>query len=446
MHILLAFASFFISVYANIAPQTAILNNGLKIAVFQNPMVPSVTVLTAYDVGTADDPLDMVGLSHMLEHMMFKGSAKYPKGAIDKLVSLNGGWLNAWTSFDKTVYILSLPAEHLELALEIESDRMENLEIIDEEFLQERKVVLEERLMRIGNHPLKTAIDVAQRCRFVAHPYGTMPIGLASHINSYTADALKAHYKKWYKPNNATLVIVGPYNLENILPMVEKYFGSISSSDLSSRMRTPEPARDGITTTIEQESERMENIVLEFDYHMPTFAQDSKKMITMQVLLSILTGSNVRNFFKTLVKDKRLALSLSVDYLAGKDDQGFSISLVLSPGMSVELAEKVLFEKIAIYLKRGLLNKEFNHSKQEMLNSLAFAKDGDKYLIAVAYKYIDGFTKESLENYKEVLTSITLDDVNDMFRQIFMKPPVLITRIFPKGKMHGREYQKVMSN
>lgn len=432
------------NIFPSIVPQTATLSNGLKVAVFQNPMVPSVTVLTAYDVGTADDPLNMVGLSHMLEHMMFKGSAKFPKGSIDKIVASNGGWLNAQTSFDKTIYMISLPAEYLEVALDIEADRMENLEITEEEFLPEQKVVMEERLMRMENHPLKTAVEVAQRAKFIAHPYGVWPIGFAAHIKSYTVDALKNHYRNWYTPNNATVVVVGPYALDYVLPLVENYFGSLSARDVPARQRIPEPNREGLTSFIEQESKRMENIEIAIDYAVPTFIKQPEKMLAMQLLVSILAGSDERYIAKEIVKEHRLALAVSANYGYGKDDQHFTFSLVIAPNSSYTKAENFLFEKLHSYLKHGVSQKDFDNAKKEILNELEFALDGDSFLLGVADNYIDGFSKEALENYEKLITAVTIAEVEEMLRLVLSKPPVLVSRIYPAGKMPKQAFSKVL--
>lgn len=445
MRIFLAiYCSLFFNIFAGIVPQTATLSNGLKVAVFQNPMSPSVTVLTAYDVGTADDPLNMVGLSHMLEHMMFKGSAKFSKDSIDKSISLRGGWSNAFTSFDSTVYMISLPAEHIELALDIEADRMENLEITEEQFLPEQKVVMEERLMRMNNHPLKTAVEVAQRAKFIAHPYGVWPIGFEAHIKAYTVDALQKHYKTWYVPNNATIVIVGPYALEYILPLVENYFGGIASRDLPERARIPEPDREGLTATVEQESKRIENVMVTFDYRVPTFIMQPEKMFAMQLLVSALVGSDTRNFSKDIVKNKRLALAVSADYKCGKDDQFFTFSAVLAPDMSGEKFERFLFEKLKNYLKRGIVRADFEHAKKELLNQLEFAMDGDSFLLSVAEDYIHGLSKETLQDYKKLVSGITFEQVQEMLHLVLSKPPLLVSRIYPVGKMPKHSYSNVL--
>lgn len=431
------------SLQANIVPQTATLSNGMKVIVFQNPLLPSVSVITKYDIGTADDPAHLVGLSHMLEHMMFKGSFKYPKGEIDNILNSCGGMLNAYTSFDATMYIFSLPAEYLELVLDIEADRMENLELKEEEFLPEQKVVIEERQMRLGNHPFGKSAEVCRRALYIAHPYGISPIGYESHIKAYTIEALKDHYKKWYVPNNATIVVIGPYDLAYVLPLVEEKFAGIRAKELPARERTQEPDREGLTTTIEQENPRAENIYIQVFYKAPSLITKPEAYLAMRMLESALTGSDSRLLTRQMIKEKRLALSLGCDYSYGKDDMDFSFTLVLSPEMSAEKAEKFLFRQLHQFLKSGLNVKDFKKAKQESLNVFAFAMDGEEILASLAKNVLAGFPAESIPQYKDLLKSVTIQQAHEMLRLILSKPPVVIARFYPKGKMPNRNYKEI---
>ncbi len=429
---------------AAIVPQTATLRNGVKVVVFKNPILPSVTVWTSYEVGTADDQVDLVGLSHMLEHMMFKGTPKYPEGEIDKILSRSGGTLNAFTNFDHTVYTFSVAAQHLAVILDIEADRMKNLNFSKESFLAEQKVVMEERQMRIGNHPLRTASEVSRRAQFMAHPYGIHPIGFEAHIKAYTHEALMAHYQKWYVPNNATIIVVGPYDLAYVLPMIEEKFGNLDQQDLPTRKRIPEPDREGLTTTIEQENSRAENIYIQISYHAPTLITKPEAYQQIQMLIATLFGSDSRFLYKKMVKEKHLALGVSGGYDCGKDDMDLTFTLQLAPHMSVDAAEAFLFAQLQQFLQKGLVAKDFTAAKQEQLNAFAFAMDGESFLISIASKIVDGFPIEAVAKYEQLINDVTIQQANDMLAMILAKPPVLIARNYPKGKMPKRNYQKAL--
>lgn len=432
------------SLVAKIIPQTATLKNGLRIIVLKNPLLKSVYIYTKYNIGTADDPLHLVGLSHMLEHMMFKGSSKYPGGTINSVLTACGGESNAHTSFDETIYTIAVPAQYLDLALDIEADRMENLDIKDEDFLPEQKVVLEERQMRMGNHPFKASAEVVQRATYTAHPYGIFPIGYEAHIKAYTTKDLIAHYKMWYVPNNATIIVVGPYTLEEILPKIEEKFGNISAQELSEHQRIPEPDREGITTTVEQENPRAKNIYISISYRVPTFIKNPEAFLTMSLLEETLTGSDSRMLYKKMVKEKKLALGVSASYNYGRDDMDFTFGLTLAPNMDIEKAEAFLFEELSKLLKNGLVKKDFDDAKQEDKNADEFAMDGEGFLLNIANFILEGFPVEAISDYDHLLETVTIEKAHAMLKLILAKSPVVIARNYPKGKMPKRNYQKVM--
>jgi len=444
------FYIFFLTIFfswleAGIAPQTATLNNGLKVVVFKNPNLPSVTVYTCYNVGTADDPTDLVGLSHMLEHMMFKGTPKYPNGEMGKILNRLGESLsNAYTTWDNTVYQFSVPAEHLEKVLDIEADRMKNLNFSNKSFLSEQKVVMEERKMRLDNNPFCDSIEATQRAMYTVHPYGILPIGLEEHIKAYTHDTLMSHYKQWYTPNNATVIVIGPYDLDHVLPLVKTKFKHLERQDLPTRQRIPEPARQGLTTTIEQENPKSENIYIEIRYRAPTLITKPEEFQKMKMLVETLFGNDTRTLYKEMVKEKHLALTVSCNYEYGRDDKEFSFTLTLSPEMSVENAESYLFTRIDQFLKKGLCEKDFSDAKQEQLNSLAFAMDGDNFLISLGELVADGFPVEAFPKYEQIIRGITSNQVQEMLAMVLSQPPVVISRNYPKGKMPHRSYQKVL--
>lgn len=425
---------------AKIIPQKATLANGIKLIVFKNPILPSVTVWTSYDVGTADDPVDLVGLSHMLEHMMFKGTQAHPEGAIDKTINQLGGELNAFTNFDYTVYTFSVPAQYLETVFDIEADRMENLNFSEASFLAEQKVVLEERQMRIGNHPLRTAAEVSRRAQFIAHPYGIYTIGYEGHIKAYTYKAIIDHYKKWYVANNATIYVVGPYDLEHVLPIFEEKFGKIAPKKMPTRNRLSEPSREGLTTTVEQENPRAENIYVEIFYRAPTLIKNAAEFLKMQMLVSTLFGSDSRKIYKKMVKEKRLVVDMSANYSYGKDDMGFSFTLQLAPDMDVNAAEAFLFEQLQLILQNGLEKDDFEAAKQEKMNSFAFAMDGESFLVSIAEQLIEGFPIDDVAKYGDLINDITIEHAKEMLETVLTNPPVLIARNYPKGKMPARNY------
>ncbi len=185
------------------------LTNGLKVLLVEEPKAPVITVQIWYKVGSRNEVMGRAGLSHMLEHMMFKGTPKFGKGAFSKIIKKNGGNDNAFTSQDFTAYFENLAADKLELALEMEADRLKGLLLDDKEFQLEREVVKEERRLRVEDVPPSYLVEQMYAQAFMVHPYHWPIIGWFNDLNAMNREDLKAYYEKYYAPNNATLVIVG---------------------------------------------------------------------------------------------------------------------------------------------------------------------------------------------------------------------------------------------
>src|SRR5216683_7798234 len=213
--------------------RTATLDNGLRVYLKPIPGSPVITTMVAYKVGSADEDLDSTGLSHYLEHLMFKGTEKIVPGDIDRLTLQNGGANNANTSEDMTVYHFDFAADRWEAALDVEADRMRNLRIDEKhEFQQEKGAVIEE-LARDEDMPW----DLEQKAILPllfgkSNPYGHPVIGEREHVKTATDKIIKAHYDKWYHPNNASLVIVGGFDHDKALALVKRKFGGVPKGKL----------------------------------------------------------------------------------------------------------------------------------------------------------------------------------------------------------------------
>ena len=200
------------------------LDNGLRVITLEDPTSPIVAVHLWYHVGSKDEQPERQGFAHMFEHMMFRGTDRLGTEEHFKHIRRNGGSCNAYTSFDQTVYIQTLPANQLELALWLEAERMGFLRIDQTSFDTERKIVEEER--RLGlNRPYGTLPEKALREVFKVHPYGWTPIGNIAHLRASAAQELREFWNRYYVPNNATLVIVGDIKHDEAQKLAKRYFG-----------------------------------------------------------------------------------------------------------------------------------------------------------------------------------------------------------------------------
>src|SRR3984885_7533625 len=210
-------------------PASFTLSNGLKVVVIPDHRTPVVTQMVWYKVGSADETPGKSGLAHFLEHLMFKGTAKHPVGEFSQTVLKIGGNENAFTSNDYTGYFQRIPREKLPLMMEFEADRMTGLVLKDENVLPERDVVLEEYNMRVANNPDARLAEQIMAALYLNHPYGRPVIGWHQEIEKLDREDALAFYRRFYAPNNATLVIAGDVTVDDVRPMVEASFGKVAS-------------------------------------------------------------------------------------------------------------------------------------------------------------------------------------------------------------------------
>lgn len=204
-----------------------VLKNGLTVLVVENHKLPIFSYYTFYKVGGKYETKGITGASHFLEHMMFKGAKKYGPGMFDQLVEGNGGKNNAYTTNDLTVYYQDLPSEHLNTMIDVEADRMENLSLVPASFESERMVVLEERKMRYENSDRGKLYLNMMKNMFVNTPYGTSVIGDIEDLKTVSRDQIHEYFKKFYAPNNATIIIVGDVDADDVFSEIEEKFGKI---------------------------------------------------------------------------------------------------------------------------------------------------------------------------------------------------------------------------
>ncbi|MDH5739507.1 MAG: insulinase family protein, partial [Nitrospira sp.] len=208
-------------------PSEYILTNGMKVLLVEVPKAPVATVQVWYKVGSRNEVMGRAGLSHMLEHMMFKGTTKYPKGAFSRIVRKNGGIDNAFTGQDFTAYFENVAADRVPLALELEADRMQGLTLDNTEFQTEREVVKEERRLRSEDDPQGALVEALFAQAYMSHPYHWPVIGWFADLDAMTLEDLQRHYDTFYSPNNATLVVVGDIKADTLLPTIKRLFEPI---------------------------------------------------------------------------------------------------------------------------------------------------------------------------------------------------------------------------
>ncbi len=414
-------------------PEVHTLPNGLQIIVVPNDIAPIVSIGILYKVGTADDPLPLMGISHFLEHMMFKGTKTVSASEFKKIILRHGGSTNAATSFDYTIYETEIAKEYLELILKLEADRMANLSFTEEEIKSEKDVVFEERRMRVENHPFGQAYEVLLKALSWYHPYGIPPIGYPHHIQNYSFETVHNHYKTWYTPNNAIIIIAGKTSLTEVKPIVERYFGDLPSRTIPARQRFTEPTHQGITQHIEQKNPRNSLIMLNWYYNAPNHrVGETKHYYPLIVLSQILGGNSTTEFYRFLVEEKKLALSVRSSYEGDSyDPRSFGISATLSPNMDVAVFKKALSDYLKGILEKGVSEEELRKAKRDLLAQLAFIRDGNNSTLSVFTSLASGFSIEQIEKWADYIQAVTLEEVHAAAKVALSDLPVATMDLHP---------------
>jgi zinc protease len=407
-------------------PSTHTLSNGLQIVLVPNHMAPVVSVGLVYKIGTADDPQAMHGLSHFLEHLMFKGTKAVPTDQFKKQIIARGGKINAYTTPDITVYTADIAIDHLDFLLKLEADRMENLAFDDKEVESELQVVLEERKMRMDNNPFGTAYEAMLKSIFWHHPYGIPPIGYDYHIRAYTTKAAREHYKKWYAPNNAILVVAGDITMDTLLPIVQQHFGGIASQKIPPRNRTPEPPHSGVELELKQKSPRISLTMTLWNYSAPNYLQgETKHFYPLEVLAQVLGGNTLSRLYHSLVEEQKLAVDANAHYNTDTlDPDRFTVSVTLAPGADPLKLRTAVGQHIQALVNQGISDEELENAKRDLIAALAFARDGNDSCVEAFTKLALGLSVEEIEAWPDRIRAVSKEQVQEAAKAVLGKGPV----------------------
>ena len=421
--------------------QSFTLPNGLRVYILPNSFTPMVNVALYYQVGTADDPPHQHGLSHFVEHMLFKGTKRVQKGVFDALMLQQGAFYNAHTTPDYTVYEATIAKDQLELVLFFEADRMHHLAFTEEDVRAEREVVHEERAMRLDNSPFGQVTEVYLRCLYWKHPYGIPAIGYPEHIDAYDYDSVRRHYETYYVPNNAILVLTGAVEMQDAKRLVEKYFGAFAKKDVPQRSRMQEPSHHGTTFSLTHYAARSYMTSLATAYAAPClFSKGKEHVLPLLVLNQILTGNELSRWHKMFVEEEKNLITIKTDYrYTSVDPTVLEIDMILGEGVSVDVAQKRLLEEVDILLKKGVTDDEVLRAKRDLVGELAFMKDGVHGMASAFSSIAVGVPSELLENWDEHLNAVTKENIHTAIHEIFGKKPLGSLTLFPEKAMQQDE-------
>jgi zinc protease len=394
-------------------------SNGLTILLKEDHSAPVATFMVTYEVGSRNEAIGYTGSTHLLEHLMFKGSNKFntDKGnSVFQILQSLGARMNATTWLDRTNYYETLPSSELETAIEIEADRMRNAYIKEEDRQSEMTVVRNE-FERGQNNPSSVLDEHIWATAYHAHPYHHSTIGWKADIENVSIERLKAFYDTFYWPNNATATVVGDFETGEALAMIKKYFGRIRKSTKEiPQVYTTEPAQEGQRTVTLKRAGQQGIVGLAHKSPSATH-EDAASFIVLSSILS--SGKNSR-FYKNIT-DKGLTTNIFIWDSLFKDPGLFAVYANLAPGVEHKAVEDALVAEYESIKKGGVTDEEVSKAKAQLVASMKFRQDGSMAVAGSLNEAIASGDWTLYTRYEDLINSVTAESIKEIVNKYFLE-------------------------
>jgi zinc protease len=347
------------------------LSNGLKVVTLEDHRAPVVTLEIWYHVGSKDEAPGKAGFAHLFEHLMFKGSANVPSEGHARYVEQLGGDYNANTFFDRTLYYETVPSNALDRVLFLEADRMASLKVDAANMASERNVVKEEHRLRVENAPYGTLLERLQAMVFPAsHPYAHTTIGIMADLDSAKLEDVRAFHDEYYRPDDATLVLVGDFKTPEAVADIQRYFGPIPKST-HPFTRYPAPP---VMQTHERRAVWYDKLapLPQIGVAFPGPPASDPDTATFEVISQILSAGDSSRLNRSLVRDKQLAAQVAGGNLSLKLASLFFFQAYGNPGKSPADIEKALLEQVELLRTEPVSSAELTKAKNQVLTDKVF--------------------------------------------------------------------------
>ncbi len=410
-----------------------ILDNGLKIIVKEDHRAPVAVSMLWYNVGSADEPGGLTGLSHALEHMMFKGSTLYPLGVFSKTIAAVGGQENAFTNYDYTAYFEKIAASQLPLSFQLEADRMQHLLLDKAEFAKEIKVIREERRLRTDDNPQALTFERYLAAAQLSAPYHHPIIGWMHDLYQMKVEDIKAWYERFYTPNNATLVVVGDVNPEEVYQLALQYFGPIAKKRLPQRPSQLEPPALGEKTVQVHVPAKLP--LLMFGYTVPSAktAKLSWEPYALEVIAGILDGGENARFSKNLVRQGHLANSLSVYYnLYSRYQTQFVLFGLPTQAHTTKELKRAMLKEINRLKNEPITPTELQRIKTQIIAQKTFEQDSIfGQAMELGLLETIGLSWKTAQSYTEAIMAVKPEQIQQVARRYFQASRMTTAELIP---------------
>ncbi len=404
-----------------------VLGNGMTVVLKENHSSPIVAVQVWVKAGSATEPAELAGISHVLEHMAFKGTKKRGVGEIAREVEALGGDINAYTTFDHTVYHITISSRYLAEALDILSDTLANSTFDEKELKKEVEVVLEEYRMN-QDDPSRVASKELFSAFFKKHPYGRPVIGYPETLKKITRESLLKYFRSYYVPNNMVLVVAGDISVEKAKPLVEKFMGRLKKKKFVLPERPPEPSRNRVEVTVKKMESGRAYVNLAF----PGVALGSEDVFAVDLLSMILGDGETSRLYRTVKEEKGLVDGIYAYSFTPKDPGVIMVGFTCDPE-NVKPAIESTLEEIYRIAVSGVSPSELSRAKKNTIASFVYSLESQSSLARLL-----GFYETALgdaffqERYVDMVRRVTVEDIKKAAQKYLRENNFVVAGVLPK--------------
>ncbi len=419
---------------AAVPVQEYLLDNGLKLIVREDHRAPVVVSQIWYKLGATYEQSPSTGVSHVLEHMMFKGTERYPAGEFSRIVAANGGSENAFTGRDYTAYYQQLASDRLEVSFHLEADRMRGLRFTEEDFRKELEVVKEERRLRTEDQPRALTVEHFNAAAYLVSPNRNPVIGWMEDLDRMTLEDVKAWYRRWYAPDNAVLVVVGDVDPMEVFKLAQKHFGPLSGEGAATPRPIGEPEQRGPRRVTVRAPAKQPYLVM--GYKTPVVGQAAAEWepYALEMLAHILDGGDSARLSRELIRGERIAATAGAEYSAYSRLPGMLL-LDGTPSLDqdLETLEDALREQVARLREQLVSERELARVRAQMVASEVFEQDSIFYqAMRIGLLETIGLNWRLDDEYVARLSAVTSEQVRAVARKYLVDERFTVAVLEPQ--------------
>ncbi|MEY3220111.1 MAG: hypothetical protein RIT27_1468 [Pseudomonadota bacterium] len=411
-----------------------VLENGLKVIVKEDHRSPIVVSQVWYKIGSSYEESGKTGLSHLLEHLMFKGTAQYAAGQFSKIMAENGADENAFTSTDYTAYFQKLEKNRLAISFKLESDRMRGLKFDQKEFDKEREVVIEERKLRTDDKPNALMYEIFKATAYQTSPYRNPIIGWMPDLKMVTLEDAKNWYQRWYAPNNAIVVVAGDVNSEEVFNLAKEYFGHLKPFEITPIKSTQEIPQFGIKRITVKKPAKLPYFLM--GYKVPSIKTTEESWIpyALQLVSYILDGGESSRFTRHLIRGKEIATSVNTSYDPyGRLEELFVFSGTPTQSNTIQTLETAVREQIKVLQTELVKEDELKRIKAQLVAAKIYEKDSVFYqAMQIGQLESIGLPNRLADEFVTNISAITPEQIQTVAQKYFVDETLTVAVLEPQ--------------